>query len=111
MKKAFDLGIRASHFLGMAGGEVREERDFFLGIKNGLISEVAKFRPSLKTASRRFLDGKTHALIPGFVNGHTHLPMALFRGVADDLSFHDWLFKRILPLERLLFQKLSFATA
>ncbi len=39
-------------------------------------------------------------LIPGFVQTHTHLVQALFRGLADDLALLDWLQDRIWPLER-----------
>lgn len=40
-----------------------------------------------------------HALLPGFVNAHTHSPMSLFRGMADDMPLMDWLQKRIWPAE------------
>lgn len=40
-----------------------------------------------------------HALIPGFVNAHTHAAMSLFRGLADDLTLMDWLQKNIWPAE------------
>ena len=39
------------------------------------------------------------ALIPGFVNGHTHNPMTLLRGVADDLPLKVWLQQHIWPIE------------
>lgn len=39
------------------------------------------------------------AIIPGFVNTHTHLPMTLFRGMADDLPLMEWLQKHIWPAE------------
>jgi len=38
-------------------------------------------------------------LVPGFVQTHTHLVQALFRGMADDLALLDWLRLRIWPLE------------
>jgi 5-methylthioadenosine/S-adenosylhomocysteine deaminase len=38
-------------------------------------------------------------LIPGLVNAHTHLPMSLFRGLADDLPLHEWLEDHIFPAE------------
>lgn len=38
-------------------------------------------------------------LTPGFVQAHTHLIQALFRGMADDLALLDWLRTRIWPLE------------
>jgi len=40
-----------------------------------------------------------HALLPGFVNAHTHAAMSLFRGLADDLPLMDWLTKHIWPAE------------
>ena len=39
------------------------------------------------------------ALLPGFVNAHTHNPMALLRGVADDLPLKVWLQQHIWPIE------------
>lgn len=42
----------------------------------------------------------THALIPGFINAHTHVAMSLFRGIADDLPLMNWLEKHIWPLEK-----------
>ena len=45
------------------------------------------------------VEGKDRLLIPGLVNAHTHVYMTMFRGCADDLSFTDWLFGHIDPLE------------
>jgi len=41
-----------------------------------------------------------HVLIPGLINAHTHSPMSLFRGMADDLPLMDWLNKHIWPAEQ-----------
>ncbi len=41
-----------------------------------------------------------HALIPGLVNAHTHTPMTLFRGLADDLPLMEWLQRHIWPAEQ-----------
>lgn len=38
-------------------------------------------------------------LMPGLINCHTHAGMTLLRGAADDMALHDWLQKRIWPLE------------
>ncbi len=38
-------------------------------------------------------------LTPGLINTHTHAPMSLFRGIADDLKLQDWLEKFIFPAE------------
>ncbi|HEY0180867.1 MAG TPA: TRZ/ATZ family hydrolase [Dokdonella sp.] len=40
-----------------------------------------------------------HALIPGLVNAHTHNPMTLMRGLADDLPLMQWLEQHIWPAE------------
>jgi 5-methylthioadenosine/S-adenosylhomocysteine deaminase len=40
-----------------------------------------------------------HALIPGLVNAHTHAPMSLFRGLADDMPLMTWLNDHIWPAE------------
>jgi len=38
-------------------------------------------------------------ILPGFINGHTHVPMTLFRGLHDDVTLADWLYKYIFPAE------------
>ncbi|MBM4207316.1 MAG: TRZ/ATZ family hydrolase [Gammaproteobacteria bacterium] len=42
----------------------------------------------------------SHALLPGFINCHTHAAMSLMRGIADDLPLMDWLQNHIWPLEQ-----------
>lgn len=39
-------------------------------------------------------------LLPGMINAHTHAPMSLLRGLADDLRLDVWLYGYILPVER-----------
>ena len=53
----------------------------------------ARYAPRERVA----LDG--HALIPGLVNAHTHNPMTLMRGLADDLPLMRWLQEHIWPAE------------
>ena len=43
------------------------------------------------------IDGRQKALIPGFVNAHTHAAMTLFRGFGDDMPLMPWLQKKIWP--------------
>jgi 5-methylthioadenosine/S-adenosylhomocysteine deaminase len=42
----------------------------------------------------------SHALLPGFINSHTHAAMCLFRGMADDLPLTEWLNDHIWPAEQ-----------
>lgn len=46
------------------------------------------------------IDGKDRLAIPGLINCHTHSYMSFMRNVADDLSFMDWLFGTIDPIEQ-----------
>ena len=48
----------------------------------------------------RRIDARGDIIMPGLVNTHTHLPMALFRGLADDLPLVTWLHDHIFPAER-----------
>ena len=71
-----------------------------LAVHGGKIVEVL---PTKNTAKKyhatETVDLKTHAVIPGLVNAHTHAAMSLFRGLADDLPLMDWLNQHIWPAE------------
>ena len=45
------------------------------------------------------LDAAGQVVMPGLINTHTHAPMVLYRGLADDLALMDWLQKYIFPAE------------
>jgi len=45
-------------------------------------------------------DCRDQVIIPGLVNAHTHMPMSLLRGLADDLRLDVWLYGYILPVEK-----------
>jgi 5-methylthioadenosine/S-adenosylhomocysteine deaminase len=49
--------------------------------------------------AREYIDAEGGIVMPGLVNIHTHLPMTLFRGLADDLPLDVWLNKHIFPAE------------
>jgi 5-methylthioadenosine/S-adenosylhomocysteine deaminase len=50
-------------------------------------------------AAREIVNATGKVVIPGLINGHTHVPMVLFRGLADDLDLQEWLTKYIFPAE------------
>jgi 5-methylthioadenosine/S-adenosylhomocysteine deaminase len=53
-----------------------------------------------KYESPQTIDAKHNLVLPGFINGHTHVPMTLFRGLHDDVTLTDWLYKYIFPAEK-----------
>jgi 5-methylthioadenosine/S-adenosylhomocysteine deaminase len=49
--------------------------------------------------SAQTIDARGALVLPGFINGHTHVPMTLFRGLHDDVTLNEWLYKYIFPAE------------
>ena len=54
---------------------------------------------SARFAGRDAIDTTGQVVMPGLINTHTHAPMVLYRGLADDLALMDWLQKYIFPAE------------
>lgn len=74
--------------------------DHSLVISKGKIRDIvpAKEHPQLYQAAE-YRDRSEHILMPGLINAHTHLPMNLMRGFADDLPLMTWLQEHIWPAE------------
>ena len=71
-----------------------------IAISNGRIVAVGP-RAEIERAytSRQRVNAAGKVITPGLINGHTHVPMVLFRGLADDLDLQEWLTKYIFPAE------------
>jgi 5-methylthioadenosine/S-adenosylhomocysteine deaminase len=70
----------------------------WLAIKESRIMGIGRGEaPSIPAGL--YLDGRDCLVMPGLVNAHTHAPMALFRGLADDLPLKVWLEEHIFPVE------------
>lgn len=72
-------------------------QDAFVGVTDGKIAYMAKKPPEEKP--KKIIDATGMVLMPGLINCHTHLPMYLLRGYADDLNLQDWLQHYIFPRE------------
>src|ERR1700754_5178777 len=71
-----------------------------IAVANGRIVAIgprAEIERAFTSRQRVIAVGKV--LTPGLINGHTHIPMVLFRGLADDLDLQEWLTKYIFPAE------------
>ena len=71
-----------------------------VGVRQGIIErvEVLPAHQPLPPA-RETIDAHGDIVLPGLINAHTHLPMALLRGLADDLPLMTWLHDHIFPAE------------
>jgi len=68
-------------------------------IEGNIIKQIG---PDLHVHSDQEINGKGKAIIPGFVNAHTHAAMTLFRGFGDDMPLMPWLEEKIWPNEAKL---------
>jgi len=76
--------------------------NYSLTIKNSRIHSLLPTDETIKKyTSHDITTLSKHALIPGFVNTHTHAAMSLFRGLADDLPLMTWLNEHIWPAEAM----------
>jgi 5-methylthioadenosine/S-adenosylhomocysteine deaminase len=74
--------------------------DGSVAVSKGLIVAVGpRAEIEVKYTSRETINAAGKIVIPGLINGHTHIPMTLFRGLADDLDLNEWLTKFIFPAE------------
>ena len=71
-----------------------------LAVKGGRIVAIGpRAQIESRYTARQRINSVGKLITPGLINGHTHIPMVLFRGLADDLDLQDWLTKYIFPAE------------
>ncbi|HEY0875212.1 MAG TPA: amidohydrolase [Vicinamibacterales bacterium] len=66
---------------------------------NGIVAVDASDKVVSAFTAAQMLDAGGQIAMPGLVNTHTHAPMVLYRGLADDLALMEWLQKYIFPAE------------
>lgn len=93
------MGILLKNILAIVPeGEKDFVKETSIYIENGRIAAMGEAAEGIE--AEKVIDGKDKLAIPGLINCHTHSYMAFMRNVADDLSFMDWLFKTIDPIEQ-----------
>jgi len=68
-------------------------------IDKGKIIDITPSQQAAKYHSEQTIDAQNHIVMPGFINTHTHIPMAYFKGLSDDQPLETWLQKYIWPAE------------
>lgn len=94
-----DLVASAAQVVTMdAAGRVIERGA--VAVRDGRIVAVGpKAEIDRRFRARRRIDRPDALLTPGLINAHTHAPMSLLRGIADDVPLQTWLEKFIFPAE------------
>lgn len=74
--------------------------DHAVAVRDGrIVAVLSRGEAGSRFAARETVSRPGSVLLPGLVNAHTHNPMTLLRGVADDLALQEWLQQHIWPVE------------
>ena len=94
-----DLVVSAGAVLTMdATGKI--VRNGAVAVRGGRILAVGPaVEITRRFRARRHIRRPDALLTPGLINGHTHAPMSLLRGIADDVPLQTWLERFIFPAE------------
>ena len=99
VKQEADLIVSSGIVVTMDGGRAVYQ-DGSVAIRGDTIVDVGpRSEVEARYKSAQMIDARGKLVLPGFINGHTHVPMTLFRGLHDDVTLNDWLYKYIFPAE------------
>ena len=73
-------------------------------------NRISKISPNQSLSSHQIIDCSNKAIIPGFYNLHSHVPMSIFRGIGDDKDLFDWLNNDIWPREAKLTPEMIYTS-
>ena len=96
--KKMSILIKNSTILTQNDSRQQPQGDLY--IEDHQIVELSKKPLSIEADYK--IDGTKKLVLPGLINTHTHIPMTLLRGYADDMLLKDWLTQRIWPVEAKL---------
>jgi 5-methylthioadenosine/S-adenosylhomocysteine deaminase len=95
-----DLLIRNTHVLNVStNGEVEVRRDHDVAIKGNRIQAVEPAGTISPGRAREIIPAHGMLTMPGLINTHAHVPMVIFRGLAEDVSLEKWFNEYMWPLE------------
>lgn len=98
--KKVDLVVKAKAVITpKKDGSIKIYEPGYIAVDNGKIVSVGDASIEYPYRGKVFHSFSEHVVVPGLINAHTHSPMVLFRGVADDLPLKEWLEQHIWPLE------------
>jgi 5-methylthioadenosine/S-adenosylhomocysteine deaminase len=94
-----DLVLSGCDVLQSQGGAFSVTRDRDIAIEGERIAAIEAGGSIDRGHTREYMDADGMLAIPGLINCHAHVPMVLFRGLAEDVSIESWFNDYIWPLE------------
>ena len=94
-----DLAIQARWVIPIEPAGLVLENHAVVVHQGRVVALVASSALHAHYAPERIIERPEHALLPGFVNSHTHAAAVLLRGLAEDLPLERWLREAVWPLE------------
>jgi 5-methylthioadenosine/S-adenosylhomocysteine deaminase len=94
-----DLIISGGTVVTMDGNRTIYQDGAIAVVGDAMVAIGPRGRVEHEYQGRQTIDARGKLVLPGFINGHTHVPMTLFRGLHDDVTLDDWLHKYIFPAE------------
>lgn len=96
----YDLIVSNAHVLTMGSQdrlEIRRNQDII--IDSGQIVEIRPAQTANAPQARDVIEAGEQLAMPGLINTHAHVPMVIFRGLAEDVSIERWFNEFMWPLE------------
>ena len=98
-KKSIDLIVQNGTIVTMDASRRVIENGAVAVQKGEIVAVGTSAEINRNFSSKQIVNAQNKLVIPGLINTHTHVPMSLFRGIADDLDLQEWLQKFIFPAE------------
>lgn len=74
-------------------------------VRDGVVEEVTTAGAVAGRAADEWIDGRGQIALPGLINCHTHAPMVVLRGLAEDLPTEEWFNDVVWPVEANLTER------
>jgi 5-methylthioadenosine/S-adenosylhomocysteine deaminase len=101
LEKSRDILIQNAKFVLTPKGPLEKTSIYISDRKIAAIGEKSEIKRKYGNAEK-IIDATNSLVIPGLINNHSHVAMALLRGLAEDLPLFNWLRDKVWPIEAQL---------
>lgn len=91
--------IKNATLISMDDTRPKMQQEIDVLVENDKIAEIGR---QIEARVDNTIDAKNRVLLPGLINTHAHVPMSIFREIADGCPLQEWLEEKIWPIEAKL---------